>query len=42
MPPAWGAGARFCAGADLKAIGGPDRNRTEPDGDGPMGRPGCA
>jgi enoyl-CoA hydratase len=33
----WGAGGTFCAGADLKAIGGPDRNRTEPDGDGPMG-----
>jgi len=33
----FGAGGTFCAGADLKAIGGPDRNRTEPDGDGPMG-----
>ncbi len=33
----WGAGGTFCAGADLKAIGGPDRNRTESDGDGPMG-----
>jgi enoyl-CoA hydratase len=33
----WGAGGTFCAGADLKAMGGPDRNRTEPDGDGPMG-----
>ncbi len=31
----WGAGGTFCAGADLKAIGGPDRNRTESDGDGP-------
>ena len=33
----WGAGGTFCAGADLKAIGGPDGNRTEPDGDGPTG-----
>ncbi len=32
-----GAGGTFCAGADLKAIGGPDGNRVEPDGDGPMG-----
>ncbi len=32
-----GAGGTFCAGADLKAVGGPDGNRTEPDGDGPMG-----
>ncbi len=32
-----GAGGTFCAGADLKAAGGPDGNRTEPDGDGPMG-----
>jgi enoyl-CoA hydratase len=32
-----GAGGTFCSGADLKAMGGPDRNRTEPDGDGPMG-----
>ncbi len=32
-----GAGGTFCAGADLTAIAGPDRNRTEPDGDGPMG-----
>jgi enoyl-CoA hydratase len=32
-----GAGGTFCAGADLKAIGGPDGNRAEPDGDGPMG-----
>ena len=32
-----GAGGTFCAGADLKAIGGPDSNRAEPDGDGPMG-----
>ncbi|MGZ4354088.1 MAG: crotonase/enoyl-CoA hydratase family protein [Gaiellaceae bacterium] len=29
----WGAGGSFCAGADLKAFS----NRTEPDGDGPMG-----
>ena len=29
----WGAGGGFCAGADLKAFS----NRTEPDGDGPMG-----
>ena len=28
----------FCAGADLKALGDPPRrNRTEPEGDGPMG-----
>jgi len=33
----WGAGGAFCAGADLKAVGGPDGNRTSPDGDGPMG-----
>jgi len=33
----WGSGGTFCAGADLKAVGGPDGNRTEPDGDGPMG-----
>src|SRR6266550_9134020 len=33
----WGAGGTFCSGADLKAIGGPDGNRVEPDGDGPMG-----
>ena len=33
----WGAGGTFCAGADLKAIGGPGGNRTSPDGDGPMG-----
>ena len=35
----FGAGGTFCAGADLKAIavGGPGRNRIEPDGDGPMG-----
>jgi len=33
----WGAGGTFCSGADLKAVGGPDGNRTLPDGDGPMG-----
>ncbi len=33
----FGAGGTFCAGADLKAMGGPDGNRTQPDGDGPMG-----
>jgi enoyl-CoA hydratase len=32
-----GAGGTFCAGADLKAIGGPDSNRVDPGGDGPMG-----
>jgi enoyl-CoA hydratase len=32
-----GAGGTFCAGADLKSVGGPDGNRVEPDGDGPMG-----
>lgn len=33
----WGEGGTFCAGADLKALGGPDGNRVEADGDGPMG-----
>jgi enoyl-CoA hydratase len=33
----WGEGGTFCAGADLKAVGGPDGNRASPDGDGPMG-----
>ena len=33
----FGAGGTFCAGADLKAVGTPDGNRTEPDGNGPMG-----
>jgi enoyl-CoA hydratase len=33
----WGAGGTFCAGADLKAMGGEQRNRVEVDGDGPMG-----
>jgi enoyl-CoA hydratase len=32
-----GAGGTFCAGADLNAVGGPKGNRTEPDGNGPMG-----
>lgn len=32
-----GAGGTFCAGADLKAVGGPDGNRVDEDGDGPMG-----
>jgi enoyl-CoA hydratase len=32
-----GAGGTFCAGADLKAIGGPDGNRVDEDGHGPMG-----
>ena len=32
-----GEGGTFCAGADLKAIGTPTGNRTEPEGDGPMG-----
>jgi enoyl-CoA hydratase len=33
----WGAGGTFCAGADLKAMNGPDVNRVEAGGDGPMG-----
>ena len=33
----FGKGGTFCAGADLKAMGGPDGNRTEPDGLAPMG-----
>ncbi len=32
-----GAGGNFCAGADLKAIADGAGNRTEPEGDGPMG-----
>ena len=32
-----GEGGTFCAGADLRAVGTPAGNRTEPDGDGPMG-----
>jgi enoyl-CoA hydratase len=33
----FGAGGTFCAGADLKAVGGPNGNKAQPDGDGPMG-----
>ncbi|MFC9279813.1 crotonase/enoyl-CoA hydratase family protein [Streptomyces collinus] len=33
----WGEGGTFCAGADLKAMGGERRNRVAEDGDGPMG-----
>src|SRR5258708_7800292 len=33
----FGEGGTFCAGADLKAIGSPDGNRTDPDGNAPMG-----
>ena len=33
----FGAGGTFCAGADLKAMGGPDGNRVDPGGDAPMG-----
>jgi enoyl-CoA hydratase len=33
----FGAGGTFCAGADLRAVGTADGNRTAPDGDGPMG-----
>ncbi len=32
-----GEGGTFCAGADLKAIGGSDGNVVSADGDGPMG-----
>ena len=35
-----GANGKFCAGADLKAMRDPDRERVtrlEPDGDGPVG-----
>jgi enoyl-CoA hydratase len=32
-----GEGGTFCAGADLKAVARGEPNRTEPDGDGPMG-----
>jgi enoyl-CoA hydratase len=32
-----GEGGAFCAGADLKAVGGPEGNVVTPDGDGPMG-----
>ncbi|MFH0520691.1 crotonase/enoyl-CoA hydratase family protein [Streptomyces sp. M41] len=33
----WGEGGTFCAGADLKAIGGERGNRVAEEGDGPMG-----
>jgi enoyl-CoA hydratase len=33
----FGAGGTFCAGADLKAMGSPNSNRTQPDGNAPMG-----
>jgi enoyl-CoA hydratase len=33
----FGAGGTFCSGADLKAVGTPRGNRTDPDGTGPMG-----
>jgi enoyl-CoA hydratase len=33
----YGEHGTFCAGADLKAIASGNGNRTEPDGDGPMG-----
>ncbi|MGW4910709.1 crotonase/enoyl-CoA hydratase family protein [Streptomyces sp. NPDC004270] len=33
----WGEGGTFCAGADLKAMGGERGNRVAEDGDGPMG-----
>jgi enoyl-CoA hydratase len=33
----WGAGGTFCAGADLKTVGGPGGNRAAGGGDGPMG-----
>ncbi len=33
----YGAGGTFCAGADLRAVGTADGNRTAADGDGPMG-----
>lgn len=33
----YGEGGTFCAGADLKAVGGNNMSRIEPDGDGPMG-----
>lgn len=32
-----GGGGTFCAGADLKAAATDDRNRLDPEGDGPMG-----
>lgn len=33
----WGEYGHFCAGADLRAIARGEGNRTEPEGDGPMG-----
>lgn len=33
----YGDHGTFCAGADLKSIAAGNNNRTEPDGDGPMG-----
>jgi len=33
----WGNNGTFCAGADLKAFGTPEMNRTEAAGPGPMG-----
>ncbi|HEY7487992.1 MAG TPA: crotonase/enoyl-CoA hydratase family protein [Streptosporangiaceae bacterium] len=33
----WGDGGTFCAGADLKAMGGERSNRVDHEGDGPMG-----
>lgn len=33
----WGEGGTFCAGADLKALGGERGNRVTEEGDGPMG-----
>ena len=33
----YGEGGTFCAGADLKAVGGPQGNVVTTDGDGPMG-----
>ena len=33
----FGADGTFCAGADLKAVGTPEGNRTDPGGNGPMG-----
>ena len=33
----WGEGGTFCAGADLKGLGGERSNRVAEDGDGPMG-----
>src|SRR5690242_6274897 len=33
----YGDNGTFCAGADLKAVAAGRGNRTEPDGDGPMG-----